>query len=392
MNVFITGIAGFLGSHLAERFIADGHRVRGIDSLIGGDPVNVPPQAVWGEVQCEDLTRAVIEDYATIQGSDDGVAWTTVRPVSSTHPKKLCRSYHRRYRSRLVTAGGVSAPMDWGGDGRVDVLYHCAALAYEGLSVFSPALISQNIYGASAAVFSAAIQAGVKRIVFCSSMARYGNAYLPYREGPNDGETYVTWPVDPYGISKLAAEHLLANLAQAHGFEYVIAVPHNIIGPRQKYDDPYRNVASIMINRMLQGMPPIIYGDGEQKRCFSFVQDCVDCLVTMATAPVNGEVINIGPDQGEITINELARICAELTGFKGEPVYLPARPQEVREAWCSSDKARRLLRYETKTGLREGLQSMVDHIRAKGTKPFRHHLPVEIVNDRTPKVWLKSVG
>lgn len=336
MNVFITGIAGFLGSHLAERFHQEGRAqgkykgpvVSGCDSLIGGDPENIPG-VHWTNKRCEDLVGEDMEGF--------------------------------------------------------DVLYHCAALAYEGLSVFSPALISQNIYGASAAVFSAAIQAGVKRIVFCSSMARYGDGQdAPFYESRD------CYPVDPYGVSKLAAERLLACLAQAHGFEYVIAVPHNIIGPRQKYDDPYRNVASIMINRMLQGMPPIIYGDGEQKRCFSFVQDCVDCLVTMATAPVNGEVINIGPDQGEITINELARICAELTGFKGGPIHMPARPQEVREAWCSSDKARRLLGYETKTGLRDGLQSMVDHIRAKGTKPFRHHLPVEIVNDRTPKVWLKG--
>jgi UDP-glucose 4-epimerase len=332
MNVYITGLAGFLGSHLADRLLDEGHFVDGCDSLIGGDFDNVPfGKRAW-------LTEAACE---------------------------AIDAYDLRH---------------------TDVLYHCAALAHEGLSVFSPALISQNIYGASAAVFSAAIQAGVKRIVFCSSMARYGFQAQrpPFLEA---GDCY---PVDPYGVSKLAAERLLAVLAEAHGFEYVIAVPHNIIGPRQKYDDPYRNVASIMVNRMLQGQPPIIYGDGNQKRCFSFVQDCVESLARMATYPVSAEVINIGPDEGMITINELARILMDLTGFKGDPVYMPGRPQEVKEAWCSSDKARRLLGFDAKTPLVDGLRSIVEHIRERGPKPFNYHLPVEIVKG-APKTWTERI-
>lgn len=331
MNIFITGIAGFLGSHLAERFVREGHAVWGVDSLIGGDEANVPEGATLAHGRCEILHEA----------------------------------------SDMLEG--------------VDVLYHCAALAHEGLSVFSPALISQNIYGASAAVFSAAIQAGVKRIVFCSSMARYGERFPPFEDDCDD-----PLPVDPYGVSKLAAERLLRVLAQAHGFEYVIAVPHNIIGPRQKYDDPFRNVASIMINRMLQGQPPIIYGDGNQVRCFSFVQDCVDALALMATAPVSGEVINIGPDEGAITINALSAALQELCGYQGEPVYMPGRPQEVREAWCSSDKARRLLGYEARTPWIDGLRSMVEHIRARGPKPFRYHLPVEITKG-CPETWTKRL-
>lgn len=345
MNIFITGIAGFLGSHLAEHFSSTGHSVYGCDSLIGGDPENAPRSAQlhWGERRCEDLER-------------DNLRFVPSGRFSDIRRPKRC-----------------------------DVLYHCAALAHEGLSVFSPALISQNIYGASAAVFSAAIQAGVKRIVFCSSMARYGDGHLPpfHEQGP-------CYPVDPYGVSKLAAERLLAVLAEAHGFEYVIAIPHNIIGPRQKFDDPFRNVASIMVNRMLQGQPPIIYGDGRQTRCFSFVQDCVESLALMATAPVSGEVINIGPDQGMITINELARTLMDLTGFEGGPVYMPGRPQEVKEAWCSSDKARRLLGFDAKTPLRDGLQSIVEHIRQRGPKPFNYHLPVEIVKG-APKTWTERL-
>jgi UDP-glucose 4-epimerase len=213
-------------------------------------------------------------------------------------------------------------------------------------------------------------------------MARYGKGKPPFRE------EQPAAPVDPYGISKYAGELLVANVAETHGLEYTIAVPHNIIGPRQKYDDAYRNVASIMINRMLQGKQPVIYGDGEQSRCFSFVQDCVDPLVKMGTLPgLNGQMINIGPDEETVTINELARILAELISFSLEPIYVPDRPREVREATCSADKARKLLGYNTKVSLRAGLQSMIDWVRAHGTKPFSYHLPIEIDSPLVPATW-----
>ena len=144
----------------------------------------------------------------------------------------------------------------------VNVVYHCAATAHEGLSVFSPYEITKNNYLASISIFTAAVNEKVKRIIFCSSMARYGDQKTPFSENMKPK------PVDPYAISKVAAEEVLANLCELNNIEWVIAVPHNIIGPRQKYDDPFRNVISIMINRMLQGKAPIIYGDGEQQRCY----------------------------------------------------------------------------------------------------------------------------
>ncbi len=213
-------------------------------------------------------------------------------------------------------------------------------------------------------------------------MARYGTGYPPFREDQ------PATPEDPYGIAKFAAELLTANVCETHGMEHVIAVPHNIIGPKQKYDDPYRNVASIMINRMLQGQQPIIYGDGEQRRTFSFVQDCVDPLVKMGTLPgLDGEVINIGPDEETVTINELARMLAEMLDFDLNRIYVTMRPREVKDARCSADKARRLLGYETKVSLREGLQSIVEWIRAHGTKPFDYHLPIEIDSPLLPRTW-----
>ena len=149
-------------------------------------------------------------------------------------------------------------------------------------------------------MFSAAISNNVKRIVFCSSIARYGEVPIPYKENQRVN------PSDPYGISKLAAEKILINLSNTYNIEYNIAVPHNIIGIKQKYDDPFRNVASIMINLMLQNRQPIIYGDGEQKRSFSDVDDCIYCIDKLATDPnIKSEIVNIGPGpENEITIND----------------------------------------------------------------------------------------
>ena len=331
-TIFITGVAGFLGSHLADAFLAQGYVVKGCDTLIGGYRDNVPEGVEFFEVDIAD------------------------------------------YDKMLELLKGV------------DVVYHTAALAYEGLSVFSPRLITANIVDGSISVITAAIVNKVKRFILCSSMARYGALAVPFRED------MVPAPQDPYGIGKYASELLLQNLAKVHGMEYVIAVPHNIIGPRQKYDDPYRNVASIMINRMLQGKQPIIYGDGSQKRCFSFVQDDVIPLAKLAYLEgVSGEIINIGPDEEFVTIKELAEIVARLLGVTLEPIYMPGRPQEVMLANCSADKARTLLEYKTVHTLEQGLQETIDYIQKRGTKPFAYALPLEIITDKTPRTWKEKL-
>lgn len=333
MKVFITGVAGFLGSHLADAMLKEGHEVVGCDNLIGGYLDNVPDDVDFYQVDCNYLNTM----------------------------NKLLKG--------------------------VDIVYHTACTAYEGLSVFSPHLVSQNTYLNTASVATAAVAQGVKRFVYCSSMARYGHQeVVPFTED------MTCKPQDPYGISKVASEQLLKCLSEVHGMEIVIAVPHNIIGPRQKYDDPYRNVASIMINLMLQGRQPIIYGDGNQKRCFSFVQDDISCLEKLAfQEDVVGEVINIGPDEEFVTINELAQTLADLLDFDLDPIYVPDRPQEVKLATCSAEKARRLLGYHTQYTLQQGLSEMIDYIKQKGPKKFRYHLDVEIVNAKTPKTWTNKL-
>lgn len=313
--------------------IKDGHEVSGCDNLIGGYVDNVPEDADYYQVDCN--------DYETILKLTKGI----------------------------------------------DIVYHTACTAYEGLSVFSPKLVCNNTYMNTVSVATAAIANNVKRFVFCSSMARYGEQEIvPFTED------MICKPQDPYGISKYSAEQVLRCMCDVHGMELVIAVPHNIIGPRQKYDDPFRNVASIMINMMLQKRQPIIYGNGTQKRCFSFVQDDVYCLEKLAFQDnVVGEVINIGPDEEFVTINHLAETIAKLLDFKLDPLYMPDRPQEVRLATCSADKARKMLGYKTEYTLEQGLGLMIDYIKEKGIKKFRYHLPLEIINEKTPKTWLNRM-
>jgi UDP-glucose 4-epimerase len=247
--------------------------------------------------------------------------------------------------------------------------------------VFSPDFITRNIFQASVATISAAIECKVKRFVFCSSMARYGNQPAPFFE------TDTPQPVDPYGIAKVASEQVLQALSAVHGMEWNIAVPHNIVGPRQRYYDPFRNVMSIMINRNLQGNPAIIYGDGEQTRCFSYIDDCIYCLEKLALDTIVGEIVNIGPDEGIITINQLAKLVADECNFTELPVYFDRRPREVKDAICSSNKARQLLGYQTTVSLEHAVRETTNWIKSKGSKEFDYSFPLEIVNNHTPKTW-----
>jgi len=333
MHIFITGIAGFLGSNLAEYYLKKGFKVSGCDNLVGGNLDNIDAKKV-------NFYKANCEDFETM--------------------KKITKD--------------------------VDILCHAAAYAHEGLSSFSPVLISSNNVTGSVSVFTAAIVNKIKRIVYCSSMARYGNIKTPFKEDDSLN------PVDPYGVSKVAAENILKILSKTHKIEYNIAVPHNIIGPKQKYDDPYRNVVSIMINLMLQKKNPIIYGDGKQKRTFSDIDDCIYCLDKLMTDPnITSQVVNIGPDEEHITINELYRLLSNKLKFNLEPVYLDDRPNEVKDATCSANKARKILNYKTSVSLNKSLDKIIDYISKKGPKNFEYNYPLEINNEKTPVSWKEKL-
>ena len=333
MHIFITGVAGFLGSNLADFYLKKGFRVSGCDNLIGGSLENVETGVSFYKGDCENLEfmKQVTKD-------------------------------------------------------NVDVICHAAAFAHEGLSSISPTLICNNNVTGSTAVFTAGIINNVKRIVYCSSMARYGDVKIPYKE------EYNLNPVDPYGVSKVAAERILKILCNTHGVEYNIAVPHNIIGPKQKYDDPYRNVVSIMSNLMLQDRSPMIYGDGEQTRCFSDIDDCIYCLDKLITdKSITSEIVNIGPDEESISINEIFKKLANKIQFNKEPTYFADRPNEVKNAFCSSDKARKLLNYRTTVSLDESIDKVIDYIKKAGTKDFTYNYKLEIENSKTPITWVKKL-
>jgi len=333
MHIFITGIAGFLGSNLAEYYLKKNYKVSGCDNLVGGSLDNIDQNKI-------NFFKANCEDFEMM--------------------KKITKD--------------------------VDILCHAAAYAHEGLSSFSPVLISNNNVTGSVSVFTAAIVNKVKRIVYCSSMARYGNIKIPFKEEDE------LKPVDPYGVSKVAAENILKILSKTHNIEYNIAVPHNIIGAKQKYDDPYRNVVSIMINLMLQKKNPIIYGDGNQKRTFSDIDDCIYCLDKLLTDPqIVSQTVNIGPDEEYISINQLYHLLSNKLKFNLEPKYLEDRPNEVKEATCSADKARKVLGYKTSVSLDESLNRIINYIKDKGPKEFQYNYPLEINNEKTPTAWKEKL-
>lgn len=343
MKILVTGAAGFLGSWIAEKLLGMGHQVSCVDSMVGGSLDNLESlgeNRFWKKRFKE---------------------WMDIRDLEGV--SEACKG--------------------------CDVVYHCAALAYEGLSVFSPSMVVGNIVGGTVSVATAAIRNGVKRFVNCSSMARYGVTATPYEED------MMPLPVDPYGAAKLAAERQLNILGAIHGMKVIHAVPHNIYGPRQKYDDPYRNVAAIFVNRMLQGKPPIIYGDGQQVRCFSYMDDVLPTMLALLDADVeHGEVFNVGPDHSSgsrVTVEKLAEIVSGLLEYEERPVFVGDRPCEVKVATCSNQKIRSRFGFEQKTSLEIGLWNLIEYIKERGPKPFDYHLPIEIDSPKLPRTWKERI-
>lgn len=329
MKIFITGIAGLIGSSLARELNNQEHYVKGCDTYVGGYKDNVLNRLVY-EVDIHDTAKLAV----LMQG--------------------------------------------------FDVVIHCAAFAYEGLSVFSPSLVVNNIVSGTVSVASAAIQAKVPRFINCSSMARYGKDTPPFTEDmiPN--------PVDPYGMAKLQAEQQLALLSTIHGLEVVTVVPHNVIGVGQRYTDPYRNVAAIMTNRAINNKDIIIYGDGHQLRSFSDVRDCVKALTTLLSCKrnLNGRIYNIGPDENAISIIDLAEITKWICKSTSKIIHLPDRPREVKNAYCSSELIKVEFGYSINYNLIQTISSLREWMQIRQQFEFQYHLPIEITNSiEVPRTW-----
>jgi UDP-glucose 4-epimerase len=309
ISVLITGGAGFIGSHLAERLIALGAKVRLLDDFTTGRRQNLSAFAHQVE-----LLQGSLTDMAAV---------------------------------RKAVAG-------------VDIVFHQGALPSVARSVEDPLTTHQVNATGTLLLLLAAREAKVKRVVFASSSSVYGDTpTLPKREEmpPN--------PQSPYALSKLIGEQFCRLFWRLYGLETVSLRYFNIFGPRQDPTSQYAAVVPRFITALLRGERPTIYGDGEQTRDFTFVDNCVQANLLAATAEgVAGEVFNVGAGK-QTSVNELFRLIRSLIGINNiEPLYAPPRPGDVRHSLADITKARERLGYEPSVSLEEGLERTIAWFRS----------------------------
>jgi UDP-glucose 4-epimerase len=272
-----------------------------------------------------------------------------------------------------------------------EIIFHLAADATEGRSQFTPlSAIDRNLV-AYMNLLVPAIKNGLKKMVLTSSMSVYGAQQVPFKED------MVTAPEDVYGTTKASMEIITRVMGNVHGFKHVILRPHNVYGPKQNLSDPYRNVIGIFLNRLLQDKNFYIYGDGEQKRAFSYIDDVIKAMVNSAfLKQCEGVTINIGGEQA-FTLNELADILLkEFFGMahvpkKFLPKHIPARPQEVKYAYSDHSLARKLMNFKEMTPLRQGIQNMIEWAKKMGPQEFVYLDELELENKLTPSTWKKKL-
>lgn len=326
-TVVVTGGAGFIGSHIAERLLLAGNKVVIIDDLSGGSAENIPAGCTFYKQDLRNFTAV----------------------------KKIFRNE------------------------KPQLVYHLAANAAENKAQFAPVdIVSRNI-NTFLNVVVAGLNNGMRRIVVTSSIAVYGSKGAPFKE------TSRPEPEDIYGISKLAIEDTLKVLSKVHDFEYVIARPHNVYGPRQNMRDPYRNVVTIFMNSVLKNRPITIYGDGEQQRCFTYISDVVEALYKCGTLNIPGMIFNIGSEKA-YTLNQLHKVIQKVT-HRAIPVeYLTQRPLDVRIAISDHTRALKYLTYKDSVSLEEGLRKTWEYARAIGYQKPRFG-GIEIESKYMPKNW-----
>lgn len=230
-----------------------------------------------------------------------------------------------------------------------DIIYHLAANAAESRGQISPIDMTERNLNIFLHVLVPAINIGVKRFIYTSSVAVYGDAPVPYSEE----DTPI--PKDVYGVNKYACERILQILGKVHGFKYTIFRPHNIYGPHQDMSNPYKNVVALFMRNLLEDRECKIFGEGKMERAFSFVEDVVKVLVESMDDPkFENQVVNVG-SAIETTIGELLSMVEEVAGKKAKRVDLPARPQEILRFLAKRRKLDTLTQYH-ETPLREGLE------------------------------------
>ncbi len=330
MAVFVTGVAGFIGSHVAEALLEQGHEVVGLDDLSGGFERNVPAgvRFVKGSINDERLLARVFAEND------------------------------------------------------IDYVFHLGAYAAEGLSHFIRRFNYANNVVGSMNVINEAIKADVKCFVFTSSIAVYGAGQTPMRE------EMVPEPEDPYGIAKYAVELDLHAAHRMFGLNHIIFRPHNVYGERQHIGDRYRNVIGIFMNQLMSGEPMTIFGDGSQQRAFSYVGDVAPLMVRAITVPeAYNHKFNVGADE-PTSVGDLAGMVAEAFGQEPQIRYLEAR-KEVLHAFADHGKLRRILGYTATWPLKDGLQRMAEWARGLGPQEPTRFDDIEVLRN-LPASWRPS--
>ncbi|MBS1652037.1 MAG: NAD-dependent epimerase/dehydratase family protein [Bacteroidetes bacterium] len=327
----VTGGAGFIGAHLTNELIKEGHQVVVLDDLSGGFEENVNPQATF--------IKGSITDHQLLE--------------------KIFNQY------------------------KFDYVYHLAAYAAEGLSHFIKRFNYNNNLIGSVNLINESVKHKVKCFVFTSSIAVYGTLPPPMQENMNPA------PEDPYGIAKYAVEQELKVTHEMFGLNYVIFRPHNVYGEYQNLGDRYRNVVGIFMNQLMQGKSLTIFGDGSQTRAFSYIGDVAPYIAkSVEISKAYNQIFNIGADQN-YTVKDLATSVMNSIGLKGEIRYLDAR-QETLHAYASHQKAKEVFSITSSTSLNEGLKRMADWAKKTGIKKSKKFEGIEIT-EKLPPLWLENI-
>jgi UDP-glucose 4-epimerase len=262
-----------------------------------------------------------------------------------------------------------------------DYVFHLAAYAAEGLSHFIKRFNYNNNLIGSVNLINASINYGVKCFVFTSSIAVYGTSpELPMTE------TTPLHPEDPYGIAKLAVEQELRVCKEMFDLNYIIFRPHNVYGEQQNIGDKYRNVVGIFMNQILQNKPMTVFGDGTQKRAFSYIGDVAPLIAeSISLPPAYNQVFNVGADR-PYSVNELATRVAQAMGVTPNISHMPPR-NEVMYAYSSHEKVRHIFGERELVSLEEGLSRMAAWVKLNGARTSQKFKDVEITKN-FPIAWL----
>jgi nucleoside-diphosphate-sugar epimerase len=311
MKALVTGGAGFIGSHLTERLVRDGHAVRVLDNFATGHRRNI---------------AHLLDDVELVEGD--------------------IQSYER---SSAAVRG-------------CEVVFHQAALPSVPRSVQDPLTSNATNVIGTLNILLAARDAGVRRVVFASSSSVYGrNPGMPKREDMQP------LPFSPYAVAKLAGEGYCRSFSDVYGLETVSLRYFNVFGPRQDPLSQYAAVIPKFITAFLEGRPPTVFGDGEQSRDFSYVDNVVDANVLAASSPEGiGETFNVACGE-QITLNQLLAELRDNLDVDIEPQHAPPRPGDVRHSLADVSRAGEVLGYRPTIGFRRGLELTVQDLRAGST-------------------------